>query len=151
MKRYAEQAITLSDGTPIPKSTMLVLSMQNMWSPTTYPSPYTFQPHRFLTLRHNNNNDPARAHAAEFTSATTEHMGFGFGRHACPGRFYAVAFVKMVLCHVLLKYDLRLVGGRPVVDTYGVNMTASRTAEVEVRRRGGEGVGEGVVFGGLEG
>ena len=31
---------------------------------------------------------------------------FGFGRHACPGRFYAVRKVKLIVSKLLLNYDI---------------------------------------------
>ncbi|RPA85164.1 cytochrome P450 [Ascobolus immersus RN42] len=49
------------------------------------------------------------------TSTNTGHsnfLSFGTGRHACSGRFYAVAALKLMLKHVLLNYDVRLEGGR---------------------------------------
>lgn len=131
MKRYAEQSIVLSDETVIPKGSLVVVSMQNMWNESKYPSPHEFQSDRFLKRR----QTPGQENAAELTSATVDHMGFGFGRHACPGRFYAAALIKLTLCHILIKYDMRLVGGRPAVETYGMNMTANHAAKIEVRRR----------------
>lgn len=131
MKRYAEQSITLSDGTVIPKGSLVVVSMQDMWDESKYPNPQEFQSDRFLKRR----QVPGQEATAELSSATADHMGFGFGRHACPGRFYASALIKLTLCHILLKYDMRLVGERPAIETHGVNITANHRAEIEVRRR----------------
>jgi hypothetical protein len=131
MKRYAQQSITLSDGVVIPKDSMVVVSMQNMWDESRYPNPHEFQSDRFLKQR----QVPGQEAAAQLSSATVDHMGFGFGRHGCPGRFYAAALIKLTLCHIVSKYDLRLVGGSPAVLTQGVNLMANYEAEIEVRRR----------------
>lgn len=48
-------------------------------------------------------------------------MGFGFGRHSCPGRFFAANEVKIALCHILLKYDFKLAEAeRPEHERVGV-------------------------------
>jgi cytochrome P450 len=36
---------------------------------------------------------------------------FGGGRHACPGRFYAVLVMKLFLYHLILKYHVRTENG----------------------------------------
>jgi cytochrome P450 len=131
MKRYAEESITLSDGVVIPKGKQIVVHMQNMWDESHYPNPLEFQSHRFLERR----SIPGQEATAQLASATTDHMGFGFGRHGCPGRNYAAAMIKLLLCHILLKYDMRLVGGRPDVVKAGVLLIANYGAEVEVKRR----------------
>ncbi|OAA38538.1 Cytochrome P450 [Metarhizium rileyi] len=131
MKRYAEESITLSDGTVIPKGSLLVVAMQDMWDESKYPNARQFQSDRFLKRR----QVPGQESSAELSSSTSDHMGFGFGRHACPGRFYASALIKLLLCHMLLKYDMRLVGESPPIEIHGVNTTANHRAEIEVRRR----------------
>ncbi|KAK8030950.1 ent-kaurene oxidase [Apiospora arundinis] len=38
-------------------------------------------------------------------------MAFGYGKHACPGRFFAANEIKLILAHILLQYDLRMPDG----------------------------------------
>ncbi|KAK1461602.1 ent-kaurene oxidase [Colletotrichum melonis] len=38
-------------------------------------------------------------------------MAFGFGRHACPGRFFAATEIKMLIARLLLEYDIRMPEG----------------------------------------
>lgn len=47
----------------------------------------------------------------QFVSSTKENMAFGFGRHACPGRFFAATEIKMLLARLLLEYDIRMPDG----------------------------------------
>lgn len=131
MKRYAEQPITLSDGVVIPKGVQIVVHSQNMWDEAHYPNPLEFQSHRFFERR----KIAGQEVASQLHTATTNHMGFGFGRHGCPGRSYASAMMKIMLCHILLKYDLKLKGGRPDIAKIGVLLMANHGAEIEVRRR----------------
>lgn len=34
-------------------------------------------------------------------------VSFGYGNHACPGRFYAVREVKLIFARLILGYDLK--------------------------------------------
>ena len=131
MRRYAEQSITLSDGVVIPKGSLVAIAMEHMWNESKYPNPHNFQSDRFLKRR----QLPGQETTAKLTSATVDHLGFGFGHHTCPGRFYAAALIKLTLCHILLKYDLRLVGKRPVIERHGFNTMANHEAEIEIQRR----------------
>lgn len=132
MKRLAEEDIKLSDGTIIPKGETIFVSGNRMWDPTVYPDPMTFDPYRFLKLR----ETPGHETSAQLVSPSVEHMAFGYGKHACPGRFFAANEVKIALCHILLKYDFRLAEGCiPKVRKIGLGLNADPFATVSIRRR----------------
>ncbi|OJD30510.1 cytochrome p450 [Diplodia corticola] len=38
-------------------------------------------------------------------------LGFGVGRHACPGRFFSAHELKLLVAHLVLNYDFEVVGG----------------------------------------
>lgn len=38
-------------------------------------------------------------------------MHFGYGRHACPGRFFAANEIKLILARILVDYDIRMPDG----------------------------------------
>ena len=64
-------------------------------------------------------------------------MSFGFGRHACPGRFFAANEIKLILARLLLDYDIRMPPG--VTEPYrnlaiGVVNGTDTTKEVQLRR-----------------
>ncbi|KAI9375670.1 cytochrome P450 [Aspergillus egyptiacus] len=136
MRRKAKQSITLSDGTKIPKNADLFVSSQRMWDSDFYPSPEKFIPTRFLSLR----ETPGHETSAQLVSPSPEHLGFGLGKHACPGRFFAANEIKIALCHILLKYDVKLSEGwedlKPMA--VGLSLTANPMAEVMIRRRSEE-------------
>lgn len=48
----------------------------------------------------------------------------GHGRHACPGRFFASAELKVVLVHILREYDIKL------CDDYSNDRTLNHLVEV---------------------
>ena len=77
-------------------------------------------------------------------SVTTSpyQLNFGHGPHACPGRFFAVYQIKVILAHLLRYYDMRLpsVDGKPPTRpknmiTQKMGNNPSNTATVEVRKR----------------
>jgi hypothetical protein len=49
--------------------------------------------------------------AFAYTSTAADSLHFGHGAHACAGRFFAAAAIKLVLAHVLERYDVRLAAG----------------------------------------
>ncbi|KAK8055710.1 hypothetical protein PG993_000937 [Apiospora rasikravindrae] len=133
MNRYVEQPVELSDGTVLPKGSRIMVAA-NFADPVTYPSPATFDAARFLRKR----QEPGQEHAHQFVTTTPEHMHFGHGEHACPGRFFAAHLDKVALCHLLLKYEWRFVpseGGFPAPDTFETGFSGSRTGQVQFRRR----------------
>lgn len=36
-----------------------------------------------------------------------ESMAFGYGRHACPGRFFASAEIKAIMVYLPMNYDFK--------------------------------------------
>ncbi|OJZ88178.1 hypothetical protein ASPFODRAFT_531920 [Aspergillus luchuensis CBS 106.47] len=132
MRRFAQEDVTLSDGTVLPKGTISVLTSEPMWDPTIYPEPETFDAYRFLKMR----ETPGLETAAQAVSISPQHLAFGLGKHACPGRFFAIALNKIILCHVLLEYDFKVADGwNPTVRKYGFVWQADPVAKVSVRRR----------------
>ncbi|ETS75628.1 hypothetical protein PFICI_12572 [Pestalotiopsis fici W106-1] len=132
MNRFVEQEVTLSDGTVLPRGSRINV-MTNFMDPKVYAAPEEFDPARFLRLR----EQPGSENAWQFVTTNPEHMLFGHGQHACPGRFFAANEVKIALCHMLLKYDWRLVPGetRPQEMVFESTIGCSTDGKVEFRRR----------------
>ncbi|OJJ38075.1 hypothetical protein ASPWEDRAFT_24048 [Aspergillus wentii DTO 134E9] len=132
MARLVTEDVQLSNGTVLSKGTSVLVSGQRMWDPTVYPDPETFDPYRFLKRR----QIPGYETSSLAVSPSPEHLGFSFGNHACPGRFFAIHEVKIALCQILLKYDLKLAPGcQPQFFEQAVTRIASPTARIRVRRR----------------
>lgn len=98
MQRQATATITLSDGTIIPKGYKLAVETK-MDDPDLYPNPEKFDLDRFVKLRETNRSK------WHFVTGSPEHTAFGYGKHTCPGRFFASNEIKIILTHLLIKYD----------------------------------------------
>lgn len=47
----------------------------------------------------------------QFVSISKKSLMFGYGKHACPGRFFAGNEIKLILVKLLENFDVRLEGG----------------------------------------
>jgi cytochrome P450 len=62
-------------------------------------------------------------------------LGFGFGRHACPGRFFALNEMKVFFAHMLLNYEVEYMKVRPKpLDTVWLKLPL-HGGKIRVRRR----------------
>jgi len=103
MRRYATQAVTLSDGVRIPKGGHLMVGLDRMYDRNVFPDsdPTAFDPTRFLRLR----QKPGQENRWNFVTTSPEHLAFGHGKHSCPGRFFASNEVKVILTYLLVSFD----------------------------------------------
>jgi cytochrome P450 len=94
----------LADGTKIPRGSNVTVLTDNMLSPTIYSDPQKFDPYRYLNMRKN----PGEENKWQFVTTSPEHIGFGHGMHACPGRFFASNEVKVALVFLLLRFEWKV-------------------------------------------
>lgn len=152
MSRELLEDMTLSDGTLLRKGSQILVSSLPHWDPTLYTDPNTWDGYRFYrpaqsqrSATHTNDANGNASHpvgeGAQIAAATTsaEHIAFGHGAHACPGRFFAINEAKVALAHLLIKYDWELVDGKkPQTMTMGFALLADQKARIRVRRRAAE-------------
>ncbi|KAJ2986503.1 hypothetical protein NUW58_g4991 [Xylaria curta] len=130
--RKATAGFELSDGTKIRKGERVVVSSHSMWDPKVYDNPERWHGDRFYRMR----DSPGKAHLAQLVSTSPQHLGFGHGQHACPGRFFAANEIKIALVFILSQYEWKLpVGAQPEVMKWGFNTSADPFMKVEIRRR----------------
>ncbi|EXF82139.1 P450 monooxygenase [Colletotrichum fioriniae PJ7] len=138
MNRRVEEAMTLSDGTYLPKGTLITVATHNTRDPALWgPEPEKFDGHIFLRMR----EEPGQENRWQFVSTSPEFLAFGHGTHACPGRFFASNEMKIVLTHLIMNYDWRIVEEKPptsmfvsrfVPDPRTVIGCRARTPEIEL-------------------
>ncbi|TFK92809.1 cytochrome P450 [Polyporus arcularius HHB13444] len=103
--RKAMDDLTLTDGTFLPKGTMVAAVASPIHHDASlYPSLHTFDPFRFSSMF----DAEGPSVTQRFTHTSARWLTFGYGRHACPGRFFAADMVKAVVAHMVLKYNLKV-------------------------------------------
>ncbi|KAH9912164.1 cytochrome P450 [Epithele typhae] len=87
--RKALKDLTLRDGTSVPRGTLVA-------------------PFRWAEMR---GEDAGEGVKHQFVNTSPLYIPFGHGRHACPGRFFAATQMKALLAHLIVHYDMEIVGG----------------------------------------
>lgn len=131
MRRLALKDFTLSDGTKIPKGTVIALpGYEICHDPDIYPDPETFDGLRFYKMRQHIDN----MNRLQYTSTSPEFPIFGHGKHACPGRFFATAEIKVIIVTILRDYDLSI-DERPKVACVGSFLMQDQSRPIKMKRR----------------
>ncbi|KAF6804755.1 cytochrome p450 [Colletotrichum sojae] len=131
-RRVAVSDVTLSNGLRLCKGDNVWIDVVHMWDSNVWTDAEKFDPCRFVKLRGTERDH----HMAHLVSTSPEHMGFGHGRQACPGRFFAAHEMKILLCHMLLKYDWKISEGydHPPM-AYGLSLISNPRTTLMIRRR----------------
>jgi cytochrome P450 len=109
LRRIVSEDIQVDESLKIPKGSILMVSVtDSMWDPEHFADPEKFDPYRFLNL---SRTSPYWARVSPFIATSSETLGFGLGKEACPGRFLANLEIKIVLSHLLMKFDMKLLPG----------------------------------------
>lgn len=114
----------------LPQGTVVALPIEHTHhDKDLYPKPHVFNPFRFATPANN---------AEKVKSAVTlddRFLGFGTGKFACPGRFFAVHEMKLTIAHMLLNYDVDYIKQKPSpMDIIWLKAPRSDVT-IQVRRR----------------
>ncbi|KAI9150844.1 cytochrome p450 monooxygenase [Paramyrothecium foliicola] len=132
MRRLALKNVELPEGFHIKKGEKIVVDGYNMVNPEIHDNPDKYDIYRFRKLR----EQPGCENRAQLVTTTADHLVFGHGAHACPGRFFAANEVKLALCFLLMKYDWKVAEGSPVVPSVtGANQMANPSTRLLLRRR----------------
>lgn len=80
---------------------------------------------------------PATGNAAHFVSTRAEHLGFGHGSTACPGRLFISHKLKLASAEIISAYEFECAGGQGVSPplSLATNWLASSELIMRVRRR----------------
>jgi len=110
VSRLALRPFTFSNGVTIPAGTLVSLPIRPIHvDEDIYLNAEEFDGYRFSKLREKNSNMAAKH---QMVTASAELLSFGFGRHACPGRYFVAYELKALLAHVLITYDVKVEEGK---------------------------------------
>jgi len=133
MSRLALRSFTFSNGVTVPAGTLIVVPGTVHKDGEFYPNPEEFDGFRFAKLRERD-GDAVAGHQALSTS--TDHLTFGYGRHACPGRFFAANEVKALLAHFVVTYDIKFEEGKQAPRSFHIgSIRVPGRANVMFRKR----------------
>lgn len=136
--RIIHKPTTLSDSFFIPAGTHVASPAHAIgMDPALYPNPTTFDGFRFSNLRSQSSGNAIALGQLQWASANLDSMAFGYGRHACPGRFFASNEIKMILAEILMQYDFKLEkeGVRPVNLEFETQLVPNQEAKILLRMR----------------
>ncbi|KAI9150239.1 Cytochrome P450 monooxygenase iccF [Paramyrothecium foliicola] len=120
-------------GWTLPQGSLLTWNLEGTHhDPELYPDPRGYDPLRFSRVREEwdqkpeeeRKNDEVQAKVRGLGMVTTsdQHLAFGHGRHACPGRFFVAYELKLIAAYLLLNYDIKMLDGRPPKQWLGSNI-----------------------------
>jgi ent-kaurene oxidase len=106
-QRKAREAVTLSNGIHVPKGTHFAFPLGPVTrDPSLFPNPEQFDGLRYYRRRVEEN---LIGNSSKYlaTTPSEEHLVFGHGHQACPGRFFAVNEVKLIMVFFLVNYEMK--------------------------------------------
>lgn len=108
-ERVVTKDYALSDGFVIPANTTIGIPAHSIsMDPKIFPEPEIFKGFRFAEAASNVHTGlENKAPSVAFAAAHPSSMAFGYGRHACPGRFFASAEIKAIMVYLLRNYDFK--------------------------------------------
>ncbi|CCL98069.1 uncharacterized protein FIBRA_00063 [Fibroporia radiculosa] len=127
--RKALQSLTLSNGTYIPAGTIVSATAQSTHSDgEIYDRPEEFDAFRFSNKR----EDGTEGLKHQYVTTSPEFVAFGHGKHACPGRFFAVNELKVMMAYMLLNFDIKFEHGRGRPENLNVWQTVMPAPDVNL-------------------
>ena len=134
VNRVAEETFSLFNSTVILKGATLGVPTMRAYGPAVYEDPKKFDGHRFYNL----SQQSGGATKYQFVSTSNDHIVFGHGKYACPRQLFASNEVKIILVHLLMKYDLKFPYGKtdgPKAMEMGADLLPDPNMKILIRSR----------------
>ena len=154
MRKVMVDNLYTEDGILLPKGAMVsILAHPAQCDGDVYDEPLKFDPFRFSRIREQSSGTSTPVSVSDsgetrtgskdgsLTAVSTgpQHLIFGHGRHACPGRFLLDFELKMILYYLFLNYEVELLpeyeGKRPEVQWVAEAMMPPGNGKIRVKRR----------------
>lgn len=94
----------------IPCGSVVALPVEHAhYDERVYPNAQSFQPFRFVHMEgtSTSSKDPGTDRVKKTAVTLDEHfLAFGHGKHGCPGRFFVVHEIKLLMANILLNYEV---------------------------------------------
>lgn len=133
--------LDLGNGIICPPGTRLMYPTQPMHlDPEFWNDPLRFDAFRFSdpfdesTVSSAPKNE-AGTHRETLTDLTTSFLAWGYGKKACPGRWFASQTIKQAFAYMVMNYEVELVGEAPKRKALLYAMIPPVNAKLRFRRR----------------
>ncbi|KAJ7458885.1 cytochrome P450 [Mycena latifolia] len=142
-KVVSKDGFSFLDGTKIPHGSFVgVPGLAMHYDPANYENPAIFDGFRFSRQREQRTEHPDPGEGLtifnrHMVSTAHDHVVFGHGQHACPGRFFTAMELKTMLAHILINYDVKAKteGVRPPDGCLGIVMVPNLWGKIMIRKR----------------
>ncbi|KAJ7822170.1 cytochrome P450, partial [Mycena olivaceomarginata] len=140
---FAKDGLRFSNGFVFPYGAYLsVASQPTHYDNSKYDNAAMFDGFRFAReraehLANHSRNDNQDIFKRHMISTAMDHLPFGTGKHACPGRFFAATELKAMMAHLVINYDVQaeVEGVRPANKVFDATITPSTTGKVRFKKR----------------
>jgi cytochrome P450 len=113
-----------------------------------YPGPREYDALRYARIREawekkpeserkSNDKEASKIRGLGMVTTSDQHLAFGHGRHACPGRFFVSHELKLIAAHLFLNYDIKMIDERPPKQWLGSNTIPALKQCIQIRRKKG--------------
>ncbi|KAK0747389.1 putative cytochrome P450 [Apiosordaria backusii] len=132
-----EEGLTTPSGVHLPKGTHITVPVYSVLrDDTIYTDADSYIPLRFHEQNKKNQSDASVKRVANTLPTTSpDFLVFGHGKHACPGRFFAAAELKILLAYAILHYDFERPPVKPEGPWYAFTRVPPMKATIKVRKR----------------
>ncbi|KAK1225932.1 hypothetical protein PQX77_011131 [Marasmius sp. AFHP31] len=133
-RRIAIRDFVFSNGTFIPAGTMIGISPSALhFDEDQYSNPFEFDGFRSYKQR----EEEGESIKHQMVTPQANYVAFGVGKHACPGRFFAVNEIKVLVSHMLMYYNLKLDESEagPKTEEFGGRIDINSKTRVMFRKR----------------
>ncbi|KAJ7254606.1 cytochrome P450 [Mycena rebaudengoi] len=138
-KVVSRKGFTFSDGTTLPYGAFVSLTALPVHlDDVNYADANAFDGFRFSKERDALTESPEeKAFRQHMITTGMQHLVFGHGKHACPGRFFAATELKAMLAHIVINYDVKSAtdGVRPPDNGFGFIAMPNRNGKIWIRKR----------------
>ncbi|KAE8350016.1 cytochrome P450 [Aspergillus coremiiformis] len=102
--------VVLPDGQRVPEGTWLCVLSANLQTDSDfYDDAQSYKPFRFVPKLMETSSEKAPS----LPLTNEKYLTFGYGRHACPGRWFSFQLMKIVIAYMVANYDIERLEKRP--------------------------------------
>lgn len=129
--------VDIGNGLRVGPGVRMLFPTQNIHlDPDNHKDPKRFDAFRFSRPFENAQSSGRGEGERELITTTTPtFMPFGYGRHACPGRWFAAHSMKQALAYFVFNYDVELIGSPPKRKALLNMMIPPVGAQIRIRRK----------------